>query len=238
MGLIADYVESNRLRAGYGDIDPCMIVSAKHSCQYRYHNIHKAIQRYQRIANNSAEKQTARIMLEKQISDLESIRAHYILGEKAILNLLNRGVYQPQVQVSLKELISQIRDAFSSICDIIGELINELGQGYVAYPIEIDETAVKDRILEIILDNFIGYLQNNPFLESYDIKRLISDCALMIQILKEESCSQPDKYLVQRCLLQHGMLTKASYYCPNCHTGLYQEIDYCLNCNEKTVKHE
>ncbi len=33
MGLIADYVESNRLRAGYGDLDPCMIVSAKHSCQ-------------------------------------------------------------------------------------------------------------------------------------------------------------------------------------------------------------
>ena len=237
MGLIADYVEANRLRAGYGDIDPCMIVNTKHF----YHcnqDIRKALRDYHNSADDSAEKQNAKLLLKRQIATLESIKAHYILGEKTILKLMNRGTYQPQVLLSLKELVAQIRDALASISDIIGKLVSELGTDYTFQPIDIDEMTIKERILKIILDDFIGYLRNNLTLEPHEVKRSISDCASMIQILEEESYVQPNKYIVQLCLLQHGMITKASYCCQNCHKILYQEIDYCLNCNERTKKHE
>lgn len=231
MGLIADYVEANRERAYNGDIDPCMIVNPNHAFRFRYASLRNTIHEYCQLDNDVARQKALEKELRKRAAELDMVKAHYILSEKAILEVLNRCQLESAMMVdSLKELCSQMREAYKSVCDMLKELKGKLKEGYIYQTPEIDENALRQRLLDLLLNGIVEFMNNDRTMDTSIFRKVISDCAAIIRVLEDESYHQSDKRVVQHYMTRRFAMTKGTVRCPSCKELLYSDIPYCLNC--------
>ena len=243
MGLIADYVEANRERALMGDIDPCMIVNPHHVFRFRYPRLRETMREYSSADKDAKHRKELEDVLRKHAAELDTIRAHYILSEKAILEVLNGcHLESPMMEDSLKELCSQMREAYQSVCDILQELNRKLKGKYQYQAPDVNEGAVRLRLLDLLLNGFVGFTNNDTTMDTRIFRKVIADCASLIRVMENESYHQSDKMAVQNYVVRHFALAKGKVRCPNCGEFLYTDIPYCLNCytncNERKPVHE
>lgn len=241
MGLIADYVEANRERAFSGDIDPCMIVNPDHALRFRYTSLHETIHEYCRPDNDAQRLKVLETELRRRTVELDMVKAHYILSEKAILDVLNNCQLESVMIVeSLKELCSQMREAYRSVCDVLQELNERLKGSYKYQAPDIDEGAVRLRLLDLLLNDIVGFMNNDKTMDTSIFRKVVADCASLIRVLEDEPYHQPDKNVVQNYMVRRFTLVKGAVCCPNCKEFLYSDIPYCLNCyvNCYERKHE
>lgn len=243
MGLIADYVEANRERAFNGDVDPCMIVNPNHAFRFRYASLHETIREYCRPDNDVQRRKNLEAELRKRAAELDAVKAHYILSEKAILEVLNRCRLESAMMVeSLEELCSQMRQAYRSVCDVLQEMKNKLNGDYKYQAPEIDEGTVRLRLLDLLLNGIVGFMNNDKTMDTSIFRKVVSDCAALIRVLEDEPYHLPDKNVVQNYMMRRFALVKGTVRCPNCKELLYSDVPYCLNCYvncyERKHKHE
>lgn len=241
MGLIADYVEANRERAFNGDIDPCMIVNPNHVLRFRYASLHDTMREYSRTDNDMGRRKSLEVELRKRIVELDMVKEHYILSEKAILEVLNRCQINSSMMLdSLRELCAQMRDAYRNVCDMLQELNHKLKGGYKYQATEIDESAVRMRLLDLLLSGIVSFMNNDKTMDTSIFRKVVSDCAAIIRILEDESYHQSDKKVVQNYMIRRFSIVKGVVRCPSCNELLYSGIPYCLNCyvNCYERKHE
>lgn len=243
MGLIADYVEANRERAFNGDVDPCMIVNPNHAFRFHYASLHETIREYCRLDNDVMRRKNLESELRNRAAELDVVKAHYILCEKAILEVLNRCRLESSMMVeSLEELCSQMRQAYRSVCDVLQELNNKLNGDYKYQSSEIDEGNVRLRLLDLLLNGIVEFMNNDKTMDTSIFRKVVSDCAALIRVLEDEPYHLPDKYVVQNYMMRRFALVKGTVRCPNCKELLYSDVPYCLNCfvncDERKHKHE
>ena len=243
MGLIADYVEANRERAFNGDIDPCMIVNTSHALRFRYASLHDTIREFSRPDNDKQRRKALEAELRKRASELDVIKVHYILSEKAILEILNCCPLESAMMFeSLKELCAQMRQAYSSVCDMLRKIREQLKDNYKYQAPEVDECTLRLRLLDLLLNGIVGFMNNDKSMDTSLFRKVVADCAALIRVLEDEPYHLPDKNVVQNYLMRRFDLVKGTVCCPNCKEFLYLDIPYCLNCYvncyERKHKHE
>ena len=243
MGLIADYVEANRERAYNGDTDPCMIVNINHAFRFHYTALRETIREYSRTDNDIARRKSLESELQKRTVELDTVKAYYILSEKAILEVLNRCQLESAMMVeSLKELCSQMRAAYRSVCEMLQELSAKLKGEYKYQVPVVDEHTVRLRLLDLLLNGIVSFMNNDKTMDTSVFRKVVADCAALIRVLEDEPYHLPDKNVVQNYMVRRFSLVKGKVCCPNCKELLYAEIPYCLNCYvncyERKHKHE
>lgn len=243
MGLITDYVEANRERVRNGDIDPCMIVNPDHTFRLCYASLHETMREYDRPDNDAAHRKLLEIELRKRIDSLDIVKAHYILTEKALLEVINRcQLKSSMVSDSLKELCSQVREAYRSVCGILQELNGRLKGGYTYQAPEVSESAVRLRLLKLLMNCIVCFINDDTTMDTSIFRKVISDCALLIRVLEDELYHQSDKKVVENYMVRRLSITKGTARCPSCRELLYSGIPYCLNCyiicSERTRNYE
>ena len=243
MGLIADYVEANRERALMGDIDPCMIVNPNHALRVRYTYLREAMQEYSGTDKDVKHRKDLEDELRKRAVELDAVRANYILSEKAILEVLNScHLESTMMEESLKELCFQMREAYRSVCDVLQELNGKLKGKYEYQAPDIDEGALRLRLLDLLLNGIVGFMNNDTTMDTSSFRKVIADCASLIRVMEDEPYHQPDKNVVQNYMVRRFALAKGKVRCPNCRELLYSDIPYCMNCymncDERKHMHE
>ena len=243
MGLIADYVEANRERACNGDIDPCMIVNPNHALRFRYASLHDTIREFSKPDNDKQRRKSLEAELRKRACELDTIKAHYILSEKAILEVMNSCQLESAMMFeSLKELCVQMRQAYSSVCEVLRKIKEQLKDNYKYQAPEVDEGALRLRLLDLLLNGIVGFMNNDKTMDTSLFRKVVADCAALIRVLEDEPYHLPDKNVVQNYMVRRFSLVKGKVRCPNCKELLYAEIPYCLNCYvncyERKHKHE
>ena len=106
MGLFSDILEANRERGRGGYIDPCMIMSSLGTNNKRFADYRTELNRYNELEPDGAIKESMRQDFLRRSSDLEKLKAGYLIAEKAVLEISNRGKIQ---SVYMKDMLDTLQ---------------------------------------------------------------------------------------------------------------------------------
>ena len=185
------------------------------------------------IKQDILQKQYLRQQLLSKLSELETIKIGYLLGEKAILSILNKNILQsPFVVDDLNLFLSEIRQSYQSICEVKHEILqklNNISDVQIRAPMERE---VLKNILHLILLSMISYLKNNLTvqMDTSDFRKIVVDMATMIKSLDPPQIIQVNKQIVLAYLMENFDIEYGQKCCRNCGKPMLNEIPYCLNC--------
>lgn len=91
MGIFSDILEANRERSYSGYIDPCMIMSSLGTYNKRFADYRTELNKYKESESDAAIKERIRQYFLQRSSELEKLKAGYLIAEKVVLEIINRG---------------------------------------------------------------------------------------------------------------------------------------------------
>lgn len=235
MGLFSDYLEELRSRSAVGDLDPCMIISSNIRNKFKsYYEIRRTLEDY---SNNKVYEEKCRLKksLIEQSSELEAIKIGYLLGEKIVLSIWNRGNLRSDLMIdTVQLLLSELQKSYHAICDLRLEINKRLGET-AAVQFEVpSEKAIRKNMLNLIGSSIVSYLKDDSvILDTSTFRKVVFDFAEIIRCFKREQYNQPDKKVVHYHLEKEFHLNLGQHRCGNCGSVLLKDIPYCLNCYER-----
>lgn len=234
MGLFADILESNREREYSGYIDPCAIMWSFQGSQYRFKKYRDKLNQFEleQLSDSQAVQMTEEFR-EKSM-ELEKLKAGYLIAEKSILEIINRGKLQSSYMVDiLNALQHQMQEAYRAICKLRMEIDQKVGLKLDTL-IEIeDEDSIRTGLLDRLIKTSVLHMEKGVFQDTSTFRKFVSDCAELIRFLKNEEYLQSDKMILSYYLVENIGLKPGHHVCKNCGKLLLANVPYCLNCYER-----
>lgn len=234
MGLFADILESNREREYSGYIDPCAIMWSFQGYQHSFKKYREKLNRYEpEQLSNSQVLQMKEEFREKSF-ELERLKAGYLIAEKSILEIINRGNLQSSYMLDmLNTLQHQMQDAYRGICKLRQEIDQKVGLKLDTSVEAENEDSIRMELLNRLIKTSLLYMEKGIFQDSSSFRKVVSDCATLIRCLKNEEYLQSDKVILNYYLVENMGLKTGHHVCKNCGKSLLINVPYCLNCYER-----
>lgn len=123
MGLFSDVLEANRDRGYGGYIDPCMIMCSLETNNQQFADYLVELNRYTESEPDDTIKEGMRQAFLRRSADIEKLKAGYLIAEKAVLEINNRGKIQSDYMNDMLDTLQfQLRNAYRSICQLRFEI--------------------------------------------------------------------------------------------------------------------
>lgn len=236
MGLYSDILEANRERVCDGYIDPCMIMSSSWTNNKRFADYRTELNRYKESEPDDAIKERMRQDFSWRFSGLEKLKAGYLIAEKAVLEIINRGKIQ---SVYMKDMLDtlqfQLRNAYRSICQLCSEIDQKFKFKKIPEFQPDREDAIRMDILNKLINTTLHHMEEGLFVDTSTFRRVVSDCAEVIRCMKNEDYGTSDKSVFSYYLMETVGLKASQHKCCNCGKTLLNNTVYCINCYERNV---
>ena len=231
--MISDYLEQNREKTGCRDVDPCMILG-ENLGRYDHADISHLLKAYQKAFTADDRKQR-KIQLTAKIMELETIKAEYLLEEKMVLTMLNRGILQSLFMQNQAELLGEeLRKSYHGICDLRMKIDHEIGE-HITTEVKIrSDKELGEKLLHLTITSVLIYLgQKSTYLDTSEFRKIVADMAEWIKFIEKCDFNQPGKKIVRYYLEKEFGLKETQLMCMNCGSKLLEDIPYCFNCYER-----
>lgn len=236
MGLFSDVLEANRDRGNGGYIDPCMIMSSLETNNKRFAEYLVELDGYTESEPDDTIKEGMRQAFLRRSSDLEKLKAGYLIAEKALLEINNRGRIQSDyMKDMLYTLQFQLRNAYRAICQLRFEIDQKFNFQKIPDFQADQEDNIRMDILNKIISTTLHHMEEGFFVDTSTFRKVVSDCAEVIRCMKQEDFGTSDKSVFSYYLMETLGLKEGQYKCRNCGKPLLNNIEYCLNCYERNV---
>lgn len=236
MGLFSDILEANRERGYGGYIDPCMIMGSLCSNNKRFADYRTELNRYKESELDTAQKTKMRQEFLTRSSELEKLKAGYLIAEKAVLEIKNRGRIQ---SVYMKDMLDtlqfQLRNAYRAICQLRSEIDQKFKFEKVPEFQPDCEEAIRLDILNKLINTTLYHMEDGLFVDTSTFRKVVSDCAEIIRCMKNEEYGISDKSVFSYYLMETVGLKATQHKCCNCGKPLLNNTVYCLNCYERNM---
>lgn len=235
MGLFADILETNREREYSGYIDPCSIIWPFQGFQYSFKKYRDELKRYEPERLNDEQINQMKEEFRLKSMELERLKAGYLIAEKSILEIINRGKLQSTyMQDMLDALQHQLQGAYKGICKLRLEIDKKISLNLDTYSIEVEnEEIIRMSLLERLVKTSLLHMEKSVFCDTSTFRKVVSDCAELIRCLKKEEYLQSDKMVLNYYLVENMGLKAGHHVCKNCGKPLLTNVPYCLNCYER-----
>lgn len=236
MGLFSDILEANRERGYGGYIDPCMIMSSLGINNKRFADYRTELNKYKESEPDGAIKERMRQDFLRKSSELEKLRAGYLIAEKAVLETINRGKIQ---SVYMKDMLDtlqfQLRNAYRAICQLRSEIDQKFQFKKIPEFQPDREDAIRMDVLNKLINTTLHHMEEGLFVDTSTFRKVVSDCAEVIRCMKNEDYGTSDKSVFSYYLMETVGLKASQHKCCNCGKTLLNNTVYCLNCYERNV---
>ena len=234
MGLFADILESNREREYSGYIDPCAIIWSFKGSSYNFKEYRDRLNQYEpAILSNSQKFQMQEDFMKKSM-ELERLKASYLIAEKSILEIINRGRLQSlYMKDMLNTLLHQLQEAYKAICKLRLEIDKKIGLKSTLLIQAEDEDSIRNGLLERLIKTTLLHMEKGVFTSTSSFRKVVADCAEIIRCLREEEYILSDKIILNYFITENMGLKPGHHICKNCGKPLLSNISYCLNCYER-----
>lgn len=236
MGLFSDIIDANRERGYGGYIDPCMIMWSLGSNKKRFADYRTELNRYKASELDTAQKTKMRQEFLTRSSELEKLKAGYLIAEKAVLEIKNRGRIQ---SVYMKDMLDtlqfQLRNAYRAICQLRSEIDQKFKFEKVPEFQPDCEEAIRLDILNKLINTTLYHMEDGLFIDTSTFRKVVSDCAEIIRCMKNEEYGISDKAVFSYYLMETVGLKATQHKCCNCGKPLLNNTVYCLNCYERNM---
>lgn len=234
MGLFADILESNREREYSGYIDPCAIIWSFQGSQHNFKKYRDKLNQFESERLNDEQIAQIREDFREKTIELERLKANYLIAEKSILEIINRGKLQSSYMLDmLNALQHQLQDAYRAICKLRLEIDQKIGLK-LDTAIEVEnEESIRIGLLDRLIKTSLLHMENGIFQDTSSFRKVVSDCAELIRCLKREEYLQSDKMVLNYYLVEKMGLKNGHHVCKNCGKPLLIDVPYCLNCYER-----
>lgn len=234
MGLFSDILEANRERGYGGYIDPCMIMSSLGTNNKRFADYRIELNRYKESEPDDAFKERMRQEFLQRSADLEKLKAGYLIAEKAILEIINRGKIQSVYMGDMLDTLQfQLRNAYRAICELRSEIDQKFKFKRIPEFQPYPEDAIRMDILNKLINTTLHHMEEGLFVETSTFRKVVSDCAEVIRCMKNEDYGTSDKSVFSYYLVEMVGLKVSRHKCRNCGKMLLDNMVYCLNCYER-----
>ena len=229
MGLFSDILEANRERGRGGYIDPCMIMSSLGTNNKRSADYRTELNRYNELEPDGAIKESMRQDFLRRSSDLEKLKAGYLIAEKAVLEIINRGKIQ---SVYMKDMLDtlqfQLRNAYRFICQLRSEIDQKFKFKKIPEFQPDREDVIRMDILNKLINTTLHHMEEGLFVDTSTFRKVVSDCAEVIRCLKNEDYGTSDKSVFSYYLMETVGLKVSQHTCCNCGKALLNNTVYSL----------
>lgn len=239
MGLFSDILEANRERSYGGYIDPCMIMSSLGTDNKRFEDYRAELNRYKGPKADGVFKEKTHRDFLQRYAELEELKAGYLIAEKAVLEIVNRGkIRSDYMKDMLDTLQLQLNNAYKAICQLCSEIdqkfkFKEISEFHS--DIHSDDEIRMD-ILNKLINTTLHHMEEGLFVDTGTFRKVVSDCAEVIRCMKNENYRTSDKSVFSYYLTETVGLTASRHKCCNCGKALLNNMMYCLNCYERNVQ--
>ncbi len=236
MGIFSDILEANRERVYGGYIDPCMIVNSSSSNNKRFADYRIELNKYKESELNNEQKARMRQEFLQRASELEELKAVYLVAEKAVLKIINRGKIQ---SVYMKDMLDtlqfQLKSVYRAICQLRSEIDQKFkfGKHLQFYPKH--EDVIQLDVLNQLINTTLHHMEEGLFVDTGTFRKVVSDCAEIIRCMKNEDYGMSDKAVFSYYLIEIMGLKVTQHKCCNCGKPLLNNTVYCLNCYERNI---
>ena len=236
MGLFSDVLEANRDRGYGGYIDPCMIMTSLETNNQRFEEYLVELNRYTESEPDDSMKERMRQAFLRRSADLEKLKAGYLIAEKAVLEINNRGKIQSDYMKDMLETLQfQLRNAYRAICQLRFEIDQKFNFQHIPDFQADQEDNIRMDILNKIINTTLHHMKEGLFEDTSTFRKVVSDCAEVIRCMKKEDFGTSDKSVFSYYLMETLGLKAGQHKCCNCGKPLLDNIEYCLNCYERNV---
>lgn len=236
MGLFSDILEANRERGYGGYIDPCMIMSSLGTNNKRFADYRAELNKYKESEPDGAIRERMRQDFLQRSSELEKLKAGYLIAEKAVLEIINRGKIQ---SVYMKDMLDtlqfQLRNAYRAICQLRSEIDQKFKFKKIPEFQPDREDAIRMDILNKLINTTLHHMEEGMFVDTSTFRKVVSDCAEVIRCMKNEDYGTSDKSVFSYYLVETVGLKASQHKCCNCGKTLLNNMVYCLNCYERNL---
>ena len=236
MGLFSDILEENRERGYGGYIDPCMIMSSLETNDKRFAVYRTELNRYKESEPDGAIKERMRQEFLRRSSDLEKLKVGYLIAEKAVLEIINRGKIQSVYMNDMLDTLQfQLRNAYRAICQLRSEIDQKFKFKKIPESQPEREDNIRRDILNKLINTTLHHMEEGLFVDTSTFRKVVSDCAEVIRCMKNEDYGTSDKSVFSYYLMETVGLKASQHKCCNCGKPLLNNMVYCLNCYERNV---
>lgn len=236
MGLFSDILEANRGRSYEGYVDPCMIMKSLCTNYKRFDDYRRELKNYNGSEIDIAKKAKIRQEFLQRSSELEKLKSDYLVAEKAILEINNRGKIQSvYMQDMLDTLQYQLQSAYGAICQLRSEIDQKFMFDKMLEFHPDSEDAIRSNILNKLISTTLHHMEEGLFADTSTFRKVVSDCAEIIRCMKNEEYRISDKLVFSSYLMKTVGLKPTQQKCCNCGKQLLNNTVYCLNCYERNL---
>lgn len=236
MGLFSDILETNRERDCSGYIDPCMIMTSLGTGNKRFADYRTELSKYEESAPDGVKKERMRQEFLRKSSELEKLKAGYLIAEKAVLEVINKEKIQ---SIYMKDMLDtlqfQLRNAYRAICRLCYEIDQKFKFKKIPESQPECEDAIRMDILNKLINTTLYHMEKGRFVDTSTFRKVVSDCAEIIRCMKNEDYGTSDKSVLSYYLMETVGLKESRHKCCNCRKTLLNNVAYCLNCYERNV---
>jgi hypothetical protein len=234
MGLFADILEANREREYSGYIDPCAIMWSFQGSQHSFKKYRDKLNQYEPERLSDSQVMQIKEEFQEKSLELERLKASYLIAEKSVLEIINRGKLQTSYMLDmLNALQHQMQNAYRAICKLRLEIDQKVGLK-LEFSIETEnEDSIRMGLLERLIKTSLLHMEKGIFQDTSMFRKVVSDCAELIRCLKNEEYLQSDKMILNYYLVENMGLKAGHHVCKNCGKLLLSNVPYCLNCYER-----
>lgn len=236
MGIFSDTLEANRERSCGGYIDPCMIIDSLDIDNKRFADCYDELNEYDEADLDAAKKANLRQEFLQRSSELEKLKAGYLVAEKAVLRVINRGKLQSDYMKDMLDILqSQLRDAYRAICELRFE-IDQKFKFEKALEFQPDrEDDIRLDVLNKLMNTALYHMESGRFADTNTFRKVVSDCAEIIRCMRNEDYGTSDKSVFSYYLMVTMGLKETRHKCCNCGKPLLDHVAYCLHCYERNL---
>ncbi len=234
MGLFSDILEANRERGNGGYIDPCMIMRSLSSNDKRFADYRAELNKYAKPNQDDAQKVKIRQDFLQRSSELEKLKVGYLVAEKAVLEIINRGkIRSAYMEDMLDALQFQLRNAYREICKLRAEIDEKFKFETIPEFQPDREETIRMDILSTLVNTTLHHMEEGTFADTSTFRMVVSDCAEIIRCMEDEDYGISDKAVFSYYLIETVGLKVTQHKCRNCGNPLLNNVGYCLNCYER-----
>ena len=236
MGLFSDILEVNRERVYDEYIDPCMMVNLGGQNNKRFADLRIKLNEYKESELDNEQKARMRQEFLQRASELEELKSVYLVAEKAVLKIINRGKIQ---SVYMKDMLDtlqlQLKSGYRAICQLQFEIDQKFKfVKHIQFYSKREDVILLD-VLNQLINTTLHHMEVGMFADTGTFRKVVSDCAEVIRCMKNEDYGMSDKIVLSYYLMETIGLKETQHKCCNCGKPLLNNIVYCLNCYERNM---
>ena len=178
MGLFADILEANREREYSGYIDPCAIMWSFQGSQHSFKKYRDKLNQYEPEQLSDSQVMQMKEEFQEKSLELERLKAGYLIAEKSVLEIINRGKLQTSYMSDmLNALQHQMQDAYRAICKLRLEIDQKVGLKLEISIETENEECIRMGLLERLIKTSLLHMEKGIFQDTSMFRKVVSEGA-------------------------------------------------------------